>query len=478
MFHSRSSLNCSGAHVSPATPPHWVSGWAAIAAAVCCLTIALPARAQSTSSSLNFNQQSMSDAIRTVTPTGPVGLCPQLKAENNGTGPAPGTVERDLFVRCSRIVNADNTDQKSTALQEVTAAELNAATTNSLSFSRAQRTNIAGRLVTLRGGLGGGALAQNLGPGSISASSTGGASGEEAGRLGMFLNGGYGSGNKDLTPDEAAYDFTHKSVTAGVDYRFTDSLVGGVAIGYNKSNSDYKGGGSLDDDGVTGSLFASWYGPKYYLDFIAGYGSLNFDSSRRVAYTVTVSNPASPVKGTDSIDYNARGSTDGSTYSAGLSAGYDFGNGAWRWGPTAAVSYVKANVNGYQEKGGTNPELNLLYKDQSAKSLQFQLGLDVAYTASVSWGVIAPYARAAYVAETENNRDSFYIFYANDPFKTDQTRATVRSDKPDSSFFVWAVGLSSTFANGFSGFVDYQSVASLSSITYGEAAIGLRYEFR
>ena len=475
MFLSRSSLNSAGDCVNRATARQRLPVWAAIAAL---LASASPdVLAQSSSSGLNANQQSMSDAIRTTDSSGtPIGLCPQLKAMNDGTGPTPGTVERDLFIRCSRIVNADDSGDKSTSLQEVTAAELNASTTNSVSFSRAQRTNIAGRLGALRSGAAGGALAQNLAPGGLSLASTGGASGDEAGRLGIFLNGGYGSGNKDLTADEAAYDFNHTSVTAGLDYRFTDSFVGGAAIGYNKSSSDYKGGGSLDDDGVTGSLFASWYGPKYYLDFIAGYGSLDFDSSRHVAYTVTVDAP-SPVAGTDDINFNARGSTSGDTFSAGLSAGYDFGSGAFRWGPTAAVSYVKANVDGYAEKGGDHPELNLLYKDQSAKSLQLQIGLDFSYTASVSWGVIAPYAKAAYVAETEDNRDSFFIWYVNDPFKTEVTRATVRSDKPDSSFFTWTVGLSSTFANGFSGFIDYQSVASLESISYGEATLGLRYEF-
>jgi len=429
-------------------------------------------------SGLNANQESMYLAIRD--PANPAqSLCPRLGAKPDRTRD-----EEALFVRCGRIVFATDAGQQSDALQQVTAEELNAATTNSIDFSRAQRSSIAGRLIALRGGFGGATVASNWGTGGLLTESTGGASGDEegSGRLGFFVNGAYGSGDKDLTDYEAAYDFDLQGVTAGLDFRFTDSFVAGAAIGYSESSADYDGGGSLDSDGVAGSLFASLYGDKYYLDLIVGYGSPDFESARHVSYTVTRTGVNA---GTDNIDHTAQGSTSGDTFSAGLSAGYGFGDGALRWGPAIAVSYVKAEVDGYAETSTCDPvdpnchqELNLLYGDQSAESLQFQLGLEISYVESTPWGVASPYARVFYVAETESDRDSFYLWYVSDPFRTAATQANVVSDEPDTTFWVWNVGMSTAFANGFSGFIDYESVADLDTISYGEVTLGMRYEFR
>jgi len=64
-----------------------------------------------------------------------------------------------------------------------------------------------------------------------------------------------------------------------------------------------------------------------------------------------------------------------------------------------------------------------------------------------------------------------------DPFKTAATTATVTSDEPDDSYLRWAVGVSAVFANGFAGFLDYESVASLDTGSYGEFTLGLRSAF-
>ena len=54
----------------------------------------------------------------------------------------------------------------------------------------------------------------------------------------------------------------------------------------------------------------------------------------------------------------------------------------------------------------------------------------------------------------------------------------ILTDDPDRNYFNWAVGLAATFANGFSGFVDYESVAGLDTIASEELSFGLRYETR
>jgi outer membrane autotransporter protein len=237
-----------------------------------------------------------------------------------------------------------------------------------------------------------------------------------------------------------------------------------------ESETDFsEDSGSLDADGFTGSLFGSWYGERGYVDLIASYGSQSYDSVRRVQYTL--GEEPTP------IDHVATGDTDGEVTAAGLSAGYGFGQGGWRIGPIAAVSYLKVDIDGFAEQGGSNPELNLEFEDQDAKSLQLQLGLDLAYAASLSWGVLTPYARASQVWEQENDQQTFLIRYVADPFKTPETTAAVTSDNVDDSFVLWAVGISATFANGFAGFLDYEAVSSLDTVSYGEFTLGVRFEF-
>ena len=424
---------------------------------------------------LNPNQASMSIAIRNpaLPATEDPALCPSLvrkRAANNNSLPA---TEQALLDRCGRVVREPDAASKATALQEITAEELNAPAANAIDFSRSQRSNIAARLVSLRN-VSGGSLANLQDPESLLPVTTGGAAGDETagGRLGLFVNGSLGEGDKDETAFEAAYDFELSGLTAGIDYRFTDSLVGGVAVGYAESETDFddEEGGSLEADGVTGSLFGAWYGDRAYVDLIASYGSQSYDSVRRVTYTLA----EEPVP----INHTATGDTDSEVTAAGLSAGYSFGEGGWRIGPTAAVSYLKVDIDGFAEQGGTNPELNLEFEDQDAKSLQLQLGLDLAYTASVSWGVLTPYTRVSQIWEQENDQQTFLIRYVADPFKTPETTAAVTSDDVDDSFVLWAVGISAAFANGFAGFIDYESVASLDTVSYGEFTLGLRFEFR
>jgi uncharacterized protein YhjY with autotransporter beta-barrel domain len=434
-----------------------------------------------TAADLNANQSSMALAIRNTSLPAPEdpALCPSLvrkRAEPEGLT----DTEQQLLDRCGRVVRASDPTEQGDALQAITSEELNAPKANSINFNRTNFSNIASRLASLRSATGGIAMASNASDPVVSLLQNGGAAGDGDvgymdGRLGVFVNGSFGSGDKSRTAYEAAYDFDLWAITGGVDYRFSDSFVGGLALSYADSSTDYDDGGSLSGDGLTGSVFGSWFGQSFYVDGILSYGSASYDSLRRVRYDITqTSTPGE----TDSIDHTARGSTDSNSLYAGLSLGYVFTSGGWQFGPIAAISYVDVDVDGFSEKGGNNPELNLRYQDQSAESLQLQAGFDVSYAASMSWGIVSPYARAVYVSEQEDGRTRFSIQYVSDPFRTPETTARVTSDKPDTSFYRWAIGASAVFANGVAGFVDYESVSSLDSIDYSLITVGLRYQFR
>ena len=52
-------------------------------------------------------------------------------------------------------------------------------------------------------------------------------------------------GDKDPTTNQIEYDFDTAGITFGLDYRFTDEFVAGLAVGY--SNTDAKLGSNDGD---------------------------------------------------------------------------------------------------------------------------------------------------------------------------------------------------------------------------------------
>jgi uncharacterized protein YhjY with autotransporter beta-barrel domain len=411
-------------------------------------------------------------------------LCPMLNANAEGlTGDAP-----DLLGQCSRIIgNSENPAQQQQALQALSGEELQAAQTASITFSKVQASNIAARLQALRGGARGvsisglnltyegeavplsaiGQAAKALGLVTGRCDADGGLADQ---RLGIFLNGKIGFGDKDTTANETGYDYDTIGATLGVDYRFTDSFVAGLALGYSESKADFVlDQGNLESNGLSGNLFGSWYKGRGYLDVLAGYGQVDYDSLRHISYQI----------GDDLIDREALGSTDGTMSTAGVSFGYDLGNKGWTITPNVAVTYMKVEVDGFTETGSQG--LDLEYGDQSADSLQYQAGLQVGYRFSRTWGVITPQVYGSYVVDKQDI-GSLLLRFANDPFSGSPnepgsgTVFFVTGDEPDEEYFRWGVSLSAVFKNLVSAFVSYESYAGLDTISYGEVTVGVRLQ--
>jgi len=456
-----------------------LDGLRRMAACAALLLGAAAAQAQS----YNDNQDSLLQAIRPST-SNEGNICPNLRGIYRSSGGSMPSDQYQLFDACAGALNgAVTVTARGDALQQLTGEELNAAQTTSVDFGGMQRANIAERLVTLRQVRGGATVAATSPlERDVFTLTTGGAAGDgDGGRLGLFINGRVGSGSKDTTDLEAGYDVDTTGITAGLDFLMTDQFVLGGAVSYGTTEADFDSGtstlsgGSTETDGYSLALFGSWYGERSYLDLIVSYSQLDVESKRRISYTLAPGDLTDPdgVDLTETWDATARGKTDSDMFSAGASFGYDFGSGGWRVGPYLAVNYLDVSVDGFAETGA--PGLNLVYGDQSVESLQLQAGLDLGYAASVSWGVLTPYARVIYVSEQENDAQIIDVRYAADPLGV---VFAVQSDEPDTSFIRWGVGLSALFANGFSAFLDYDSVASLDTVDYGEVTAGIRFAFR
>jgi len=146
------------------------------------------------------------------------------------------------------------------------------------------------------------------------------------------------------------------------------------------------------------------------------------------------------------------------------------------------VSYIRVDIDGFTERTTGSSGLAMRFTDQTGESLQLKVGGQLSYAISRKWGILSPQARFDFVREMMNDAQQLTVRFANSAPTPEPglpgDSFVVLTDNPDENFFNWAVGLAATFANGFSGFVDYESVAGLDTITSEELSFGLRYQAR
>jgi outer membrane autotransporter protein len=362
-----------------------------------------------------------------------------------------------------------------TAVQQITPDQISSQGNNSVEIQHTQFVNITSRMVQLRAGATGAnfnelaldvrgqpLLTRGLDY-LLDDASGGGASADEPdplGRLGVFVNGSGSFGDRDTTTDELGFDFDTAGITAGADYRLTDKLILGGALGYVYTNMDYDSSrGDQDVKGYTLSAYGTWYqSQNTYIDGIVSYGWNNFDIDRRIRFGTT--------------DVTAKGSTDGTELAASIGGGYDFNRAAFTFGPFARVNYIRAEIDSYNEDptGG----LEQGFDDQNAKSLTSLLGGQMSYAISSRYGVFSPQLRTEWAHEFKDDSRNITARFLNDPTSG---RFEIGTDDPDRDYFNLGAGVSGVFARGRSAFIYYETTLGRDNLTEHSIAAGLRLEF-
>lgn len=464
------------------------------------------ARAQGNLGSSGSQNAAQEDMARSV-----ARICPTLDARSGALGPrAPNrsAAEDQLNIVCANLVFNDpatapevdldadgendvvgfDLDQQelNAAVQSLNGEELQATQQQIAEIRAIQVSNISARLSAIRAG--------QIGPGLSLAGLNLGASDkllalqdlddleivpaqfEENGflsRLGLFVTGGLTFGDKDATGTVGGFDFDTQGVTAGADYRVTDNLVVGAAVGYSRFNADFDttdaspSGQELESDGAALSVFGSFYPTdQLFLDLIASVGWTWYDSTRRIV--IPSNNPAIAP-----IDTDATGDFDALHYGAAANVGYNLNVFGANVRPIGRVEYLRADIDGFTEDSSLG--VNLTYDDQDAQSLTTNLGLEMDYPISTGIGVISPSVRAEYVHEFLNNEDGVRVSYAIDP--ANASAFEVSTEDPDRDYGILGAGLAATFPAGWGAFIDYSTVVGLSDFTVHTVNIGLRREF-
>jgi len=287
--------------------------------------------------------------------------------------------------------------------------------------------------------------------------------GAEFSRLGFFANGNLSFGDRPTSGQEAGFDFETTGLTVGLDYRLTDRFFFGGALGWLDTRGDVVAdGGKLDVQGYSLLAYGSYYWQGFYVDLTAGFGSNDYDGTRNIDLAV-------PLAGQNR--FVAASSTDGRQLSASLRVGYDRQIGATNLQGFGELSTVDLRVDAYSEQGGGPFDLTI--GEQDARSLLAQGGLEAARAFSMSWGVLRPMVRGAFVHELEDDARQISARFTADRSAIEFLLPT---DAPDRNYFNLAAGLTATFIRGRTLYLTYDRDVGRDDLDTETLAVGFRLE--
>ncbi len=398
---------------------------------------------------LTKNQKSVAKALDT--------MCIALAEMGEGRS----AEQNDMLTTCERLETDDLTDAAAN-LDLLAHEEVSTQGRVILETAKLQSAGIHRRLVALRGGVRGVNLSglniridgQTLPESVVTAlfgdNAQGGSAGEQQGiasRWGSFVNATVIVGDKDKTSQETGFDFRANGITAGADYRLSDKLVVGGALGYSGKDSDFKGNaGNLDINNWHLTAYGSYYrSTSFYLDGLIRLGKNNIDTRRRINL------PGDPLQ-------EGVGDTTGQEYAVSLSGGYEYSRNALTFGPYGRLGYIRTSINGYTETASNpgNPGTGsvLTIDNQDVDSITAVLGSQASYAISARNAVYLLQLNGEWEHEFRDNSRAIAAQFAYDPTRTS---FNIDSDSPDRNYFNLGLGITAVFANGRSGFLHYES---------------------
>lgn len=403
--------------------------------------------------------------------------------------------QQDLLDRCRELSDAAGSDGPATgrALEQLpNDVGLSLARAGDESV-RGQVQNVDQRLRTLRGertGAGGNRLQLGLGvatpggvlpvtalPGmalAVDSEALEREIGEGFERWGAFLTGSIGRGRSRANSDALRFDYRLGSITAGVDYRLSDRLVLGAALGYSRDETEFAAGrGTLDSSGTSVSAFASFWLPQsWYVDANVSAGRNSFELERTLAYSLVDRSGT-----TRRIDQRAWADTDARLLGGSLSAGRDWQRRSLNIGSYVRAQFSRVDYDAFEERMLTDrPGSGFALRVESPawNSLEGVLGVRGSWAVSRDWGVLMPNFMLEYSHEFRDDPSRLDMRFVADPTGSvfNQSGASI-----DNSHVNLGLGTSILLPGGRSGFIQYERRLFDDRISHWLLSIGGRFEF-
>ncbi len=282
----------------------------------------------------------------------------------------------------------------------------------------------------------------------------------DGGGWGLLVTPQYGKSSRAETDLENGYQSDLIGLVVGLDYRFSDSFVLGVAVGQTNDKAAFlTSAGSLKTSNNTFTLYGTWLpSENSAVDGYLGYGKLNLDSRRKVVWGTSISGTTS-------------GTTTGNQLMGGMSASYQKDISRFNLSPFINLDYIKTSFKGYNETGTTTLEMH--YGDRSAISFTSSLGGRLSTSYGYDWGTLLPSARLAAVHEFQNNAQQI----SNELAITPGISFSVATDAPDRNYLNLGLGVAAALNGGTQLFLDYEKRTQDSLLSSWAVSIGGLVEF-
>ncbi len=282
-------------------------------------------------------------------------------------------------------------------------------------------------------------------------------------RLGVFLNGDIAIGDRDRRGKEVGFDFDSWGLTAGVDYRFVNGIIAGVALGYTSYSADLdRRTGEVDSNTLSLQGYGTYdFTDDLYLDATVGYSTADVDQQRVVDLT-----------GLSGFGRSiARGSTDATQFTTSLALNYALPmQRAWNATAYGQFYYAVNDIDAFAERGSP---FAVNFPDQHFITRTLTGGLRASKAISMDRGVLVPFVDASFSYEAGN--DGFVL--SPTLVETGALAPLVEISDPDRSFGRLDVGTSWVFLSGNQLFLSYGLLVGESDTQLHTFNFGARFEF-
>ena len=283
---------------------------------------------------------------------------------------------------------------------------------------------------------------------------------EDFGRWGFFISGSIDLG-KEENGSGIESDFESTLLIVGADYRVTDNIVLGTAIGQTIVKADQDQLTETDFNRSSLALFGSFYSEdRFYVDGIITFGFSDYDLNRSITIDETI---------TDSATAN----TDGDEITGSLGAGYNFHKRNTNLRIFSFINYVDANVDGYQETVyGTSSAANVNNID--LQSLTSDVGVEFSWNINSDMGVFSPMMSLAW--EHQYSDDAVDI---NGRFigGEDEGGFNYHGMDRDDDYLNAQLGVNGVFKNGLAASLTYDTYLERSDLSSDHISFNVRWQF-
>ena len=215
-----------------------------------------------------------------------------------------------------------------------------------------------------------------------------------ASSMALWTAGSFQFGSANPNSGSANNKFSTGGLTAGLDWRVTDGIIFGAALGYGADRTDVGQNGTRSNaTNLSGTLYASLrpFNPLF-LDFAIGYGTLDFDNRRYVTGDGT----------------SVSGTRKGSLWFGSATASLELGRDWFKFAPYLKADFAAATLDQYAESGSSAQLLT--FGEMKTNSTSVGLGLRGSIDLPMSFGTLTPTARIEYreISQSEYSQSMYY----------------------------------------------------------------------